>query len=304
MHENENTRCAPSKKFEDGSCFTLDSLKFIATKYNESNTTNKINIIDDKLKLVEDITKKLSSSCSTQICWLRNDILKNIDNEEITNNTFRPIGPKSKYEWLSTTNINDVIDQYHTHNKDFLFMGTVPYDFQELKVLGLNNFNFNKIFEEGKNKLGMVINLDESHQTGSHWVSLYTDLKKNQIYFFDSVGKPPKKKIKTFINKIVEFMYKKKYNKDIDVSTIMSLIKQVNNKNNKIKYLNMLNTNLNPFDIRYNNIQHQFKNSECGVYSINFIVRSLKGESFDNIINNITSDDKMNECRQLYFINE
>jgi hypothetical protein len=302
MGENENTRCAPSKEFKEGSCFTLDSLKVIAVKYNEHNT-DKINITDDKLKLVEDITNKFSSSCSTQTCWLRTNLLKNINNEEITNNTFRPVGPKNKYEWLSTTNINDVIDQYHSLNKEFLFLGTLPYDFQELKELGLNNFNFDKVLKEGKYKLGMVINLDESHQSGSHWVGLYTDLKKNQIYFFDSVGKPPRKKIKTFINKIVEFFYKKKYNKDIDVSTVMSLIKQVNNKDSKRKYLNILNTNLNPFDIRYNNIQHQFKNSECGVYSINFIVRSLRGESFDNIINNITSDDKMNECRQAYFVN-
>ena len=31
-------------------------------------------------------------------------------------------------------------------------------------------------------------------------------------------------------------------------------------------------SNLDDFDIRYNKIQHQFKNTECGVYSINFII--------------------------------
>jgi hypothetical protein len=55
------------------------------------------------------------------------------------------------------------------------------------------------------------------------------------------------------------------------------------------------------FDVRYNKIQHQFKNSECGVYSMNFIIRILEGDTFDDIINNITNDDKMNENRNIYF---
>ena len=59
----------------------------------------------------------------------------------------------------------------------------------------------------------------------------------------------------------------------------------------------------NNYDVRYNKKQHQFKNSECGVYSMNFIIRLLNGETFDNIIGNITKDEAMNECRQVYFRN-
>ena len=58
---------------------------------------------------------------------------------------------------------------------------------------------------------------------------------------------------------------------------------------------------LSNFDIKFNNIQHQFKNSECGVYSINFIIRLANGESFDSITQNITKDDQLNLCRQVYF---
>jgi hypothetical protein len=63
---------------------------------------------------------------------------------------------------------------------------------------------------------------------------------------------------------------------------------------NKNKYEESMN-------IDYNKTRHQFKNSECGVYSVNFILRMLKGESFENICSNITSDDKVNECRKQYF---
>ena len=40
--------------------------------------------------------------------------------------------------------------------------------------------------------------------------------------------------------------------------------------------------------IKFNQTRHQFKNSECGVYSINFILRLLKGETFEFICDNIT----------------
>ena len=56
-------------------------------------------------------------------------------------------------------------------------------------------------------------------------------------------------------------------------------------------------------DVRFNKIQHQFKNTECGVYSMNFIIRLLNGETFDDIVNNITKDDEMNACRKEYFRN-
>ena len=62
-------------------------------------------------------------------------------------------------------------------------------------------------------------------------------------------------------------------------------------------------SNLDDFDIRYNKIQHQFKNTECGVYSINFIIRLVGGETFDEITNNILKDDFMNNCRNTYFRN-
>jgi len=294
VHEKKNSdnpelKCAPSKKYEEGSCFTLDSLKLIAEKYNEINN-NKINISDNKKEMVDELTKAFSKSCDSQTCWLRQDIVKNLDNEDIKNNTFRPAGPSRKYDWLSTTNIDDVVEQYEKIYPDFVFLGAVPNDFEELPLLGLSNINFDDFVDSGKTKIGLVINLDTHDQSGSHWVGLYTDLSKNQIYYFDSVGKKPGKRIKRFNNKIFKYLLKKNFNQDIDINQLL--------KNKKsIKKI------LKNIDIRYNNYQHQQKNTECGVYSINFILRSVKGENFDDIIKNITSDDEINKCRKVYFRN-
>ena len=228
-----------------------------------------------------------------------------MNNKDLQKFTFKPVGPNKQYDWLSTTNINDVIDQYENKYKNFMFLGAVPYDFQELRQLEMDEINFkdleNGLLNEEHNKdekidqFGMVINLDPHDKPGSHWVSLYANLDKNQIYFFDSFGKKPRKKIKKFINKIAKYMYKKKYNQELSINKVLKNLKE--NKTHKQI------DNLKDFDIRYNNIQHQFENSECGVYSINFIVRLVGGETFDEITKNITKDDFMNNCRKQYFRN-
>ena len=296
MYSNDK-KCAPNKKYIDGSCFTIDSLKIIAEEYNKINNVKTIedyiDINNDKADMVKQITKALSKSCSNQICWLRTDIIKNIDNKDIHENTFRPEGPSTGYEWLSTTNIDDVINQYTHMYKDFLFLGAIPNDFEEVPILGLSNINFSNFVKNGKTKIGMVINLDKHDESGSHWVALYTDLINYKLYYFDSVGKKPGKRIKKFNNKILKYMYKTKIKKSININNFIKTIK--NNKPSK--YLDIFNG----FDIRYNKIQHQKKNSECGVYSINFILRLVKGESFDEITQNITSDDQVNKCRNVYF---
>ena len=129
-------KCAPSKKYADGSCFSHTTLKKIAKKYNEKNINNKINIDLPKETLVNELENKLSNKCNEQTCWLRLDIVKEIEKdneqeyEDMVNYTFRPKGPSKKYDWLSTTNINDVIEQYQAMHDDFVFLGAVPVDFE------------------------------------------------------------------------------------------------------------------------------------------------------------------------------
>ena len=50
-------KCAPSKTYKDGSCFTLKSLKKIAESYNIKNPMNKIKINDDKEELVKELER-------------------------------------------------------------------------------------------------------------------------------------------------------------------------------------------------------------------------------------------------------
>lgn len=287
----QNTKCAPHKTFEKNSCFTLDNLRKIATSYNQYHS-DKINTDQSKDKLVEDLEHKLSNDCSTQVCWLRLKFVKKLKDIDI-NSTFKPFGPK-KYKWLNTLHINNVLFQYQFKYPEFLFLGTVPYDFEDLPELGLTNIDFKSYRKHNKHKLGLVINLDEHYKSGSHWVALYFDIKKNQIYFFDSVGKPPGHRIKHFIKKIILCMLAHNHKMYLSMKELNKYIR--NTKGNAI--INQLIT------FKYNLIQHQTKNSECGVYSIHFIVKLLEGVSFDDITSNIIRDEDMANNRDEFFIIE
>ena len=295
MVKINDDRCAPGIRYINGSCYSKPVLEDIAILVNERYNKNINPSILSKNELVKELDSFFKPKCKDQLCWVNNVKIDAMRRDEILRGTFRPHGPEGKTEWLSTTDINDVLEQYQSVHNNFLFLGAVPYDFEELTILNIHNIDFDELINDGKTIVAMVINLDEHYKSGSHWVAVYTNLLKNQIYFFDSVGKPPRKRIKKFINKITKYLFQKKYNTKLSISDIKGGKSDLKNSDvfNKLSKL----------DIKYNHIQHQFKNSECGVYSTNFIIRLLEGEKFNNIIDNITLDDKMNKYRNKIFIN-
>ena len=296
--DEEDKKCAPSKKYYEGTCFTVESLTKIANAYNKyvkNNPEKIINITPIRKELLKQINDRIPTCNGDQICWLDVEWIKQIKDPEIHNNTFRPKGPQGRFKWLSTTNINEIIAQYESKYKDFHFLGAVPYDFEDLDQLQIGNIMYDHLFEAGFKKLGMVINLDEHWKKGSHWVALFINLETPQIYFFDSYGTRPRKRIAEFVKKTAFWFYKKyKLNGNSNESNSDSDLDQNFMTKTKNKYEKL-------FDIRYNTIRHQYKNSECGVYSVNFILRLLNVKTFDNICKNITSDDEINELRKEYF---
>jgi len=284
------SKCAPNIKKQDGSCFTLDYLQILAENYNKLYN-DKINIINDKKQLLKNLTNKMRNryNCMEQSCWLKTDVVNTIKESDIKNDikkyTFRPDGPKKQFEWLSTRDIDKVMSQYERKYNKFIFLGALPNDFEDLPFLGIQDINLSEVKKETP-IIGAVINLDIHTQSGSHWVALYAHLDENKIYYFDSFGKKPGKRIRNFSNKLLKFMHSNNTNGNFNTKDFLK----------KYKSSHM-------YDIRYNKTQHQFKNSECGVYSMNFLIRLLNGEDFDSIVDNITNDDDMNKCRNIYFQN-
>jgi hypothetical protein len=284
----KDDRCAPTLEFTDKSCIPLNLLIEMAKAYNKSFKQNQIKLHKNinametlnptkyKRYLLKEFSEKFKKECDNQRCWIKQGFLKNAEEsiqEKLKENVHRPEGPEGKWTWLNTININEVMEQYEDKYKDFKFLGAVPIDFDELEPLGIANLDFKKLKSEGKTKLGIVFNLDEHFKGGSHWVAGYTDLNKNQVYFFDSYGVEPEQRIRTFLRRCT----------------------------GECDFTKVKKGGSNKSDIQHNKIRHQQKGSECGVYSINFILRLLKGETFDEITNNITLDEEVNKCRKVYF---
>lgn len=297
--KDEDKKCAPDNIYNNNTCFTIESLTKMATAYNKKINEKKmtgeiIEIKNNKKHLVSELTNRLQNVCDNQICWLKQDFIKELRDENIQEKTFRPVGPQAKFAWLSTTNINDVMEQYEKKYSNFKYYGAVPIDFDNLEQLGIRNINFDDLLKKNINKLGFIFNFDEHWQDGSHWVSMFVDIAQDQIYYFDSYGHKPKKQIKTLVNRIAKWCYNRHILKQDDMESSMTEQSFMNPKR-----LNYIEQKIKT--IKFNKIRHQFKYSECGTYSINFILRLLKGETFEFICDNITKDDTVNKCRETYF---
>jgi len=276
------TKCAPHLEFENGSCIPLELLIEMAEAYNnyKSNDESRKIKLDSKLDALypDDYKKYLLYEFNKrfdgdQKDWINSKYLELMSEESkdhLENKVFRPSGPQGRFDWLSTLDINKVLYQYEEKYPDFKFLGAVPLDFIELDYLPFKNLNIRELQEDNTNKFGVIFNTDKSHQSGKHWISLFVDLSKGQIYFSDSMGTRPPKEVSDFMKIVQNYLEEKK---------------------------------ISEIDVRHNKTQHQKGNSECGVYSINFILRLLKGKSFDHITSKRLSDDQVNKCRIKYFSN-
>ncbi|AEQ33438.1 thiol protease [Acanthamoeba polyphaga mimivirus] len=283
--------CAPNRKYDSGNktCFTLEQLVEMAGAYNRHITKEKLKpnmnnlytnailipIKQDKTFLLKELKKRFETVCKNDdICLTQQAFMNEIVDEmrdEISEYTFRTNGPNNSKEWLSTKNIDEIMKQYEKKYPNFKFLGAVPLNCDEISFCSLFNIDFNQYFEQGINYLGIIFNHDRLGEPGSHWVSMFIDINNGKLYFCDSAGKPPIGNIHTIIKKFTDF-YKRKTGKNIIY--------------------------------KYNNRSYQKDNSECGVYSCNFIIRKLSGESFENIINNPLTFPEINSCRNVYFRNK
>ena len=282
--------CSPSKdNNKTVSCLNYEILKKIAETLN--NFDYGIRIYKGKKALHNEISKKIrnETSCKTEACWKSLRIIKDElsdHDKEVFEDSFRPDMPKEWKDkpntWLSTIDINKVMEQYEDAYPKFQYLGANPIDFDkkitENKCVSneLCNIDIKSIKKDGKDFLGMVFNTDPHNQSGEHWFSLYIDLKginiKNEpcIYYFDSLASKPKEEVVDFVKKVQE---------------------QCLNINKDIQFL-------------YNDIKHQHENTECGVYCLHFLVSMLKGEDFKKYINHERDDKEMEKFREFFFVSE
>lgn len=260
----EGEMCAPNVEstIHIGSCFSGDALGRIVARYNELNPRSPIDVNNPPNVLWKIINERMMDKCkgNDEVCWERS--LK------IETNSYKPLIPKGKYEWLSSVDIERVMRQYELKYPDFKFIGPLPVDFRQI-ITELSESSIGQLYNKGIRRIGIIFNLDLHTGPGTHWVSLFADLTSTpSIEYFDSTADKPPKEIVDLMN-----------------TTISELLTSHGiNVNKKI-----------------NRSQHQFKDSECGVYSLNFVIQRLKGKQFEDIVNTVIKDEEMNKMRKKYF---
>lgn len=268
------SKCAPGLEVNVNSCscFSRDALKRIVKAWNDNNPSTPIKIMrkmTDK-EIWGQIHEKLKSTCADEMCWTEQPFL---NSQTDLKERFRPEMPDSwnnnMNQWLNTDDIKKVMNQYEVTYPNFEFIGPVPIDFDKTFSFGqcvadeLCKIDLNKLKHDKINKIGIIFNLDPHDKPGSHWVSMFIDMVKKQIYYFDSYGMAPPKEIVNLIERI---------------------------KSQSVGYASNVNTT-----------RHQYKNSECGMYSMYFIARLLEGYKYENMVNNRISDDLVNKYRKIFY---
>ena len=258
--------CAPHRK-GDTSCYTKEQLLKMAKSLNIKENA-KIKLTGTKEKLWDQIRLHLFDECDYEWEWIDNKSIKELNDKEIKYMTFKPPMPdswmKNKYTWLTTTDIDNVMKQYENLYDNFKFFGAVPVDCPKDIYCELTNLDIQKINKKGIELIGVIFNLDKHNESGSHWVGLFANILENTISYYDSTGNPPPEYIKYFMEMLRRQM-----------------------GNNVI--------------MDWNKKKHQFGGTECGVYSMNFIIESIKGKKLKDFENKKISDFSVNVLRNYFY---
>lgn len=263
--------CSPAVKGKASirdSCLTPDVLIQLKQYYNSSHPSQPIRY-NTPAKIWASLRRKLNK-CSKEDCWL--DLIDDVTvRKSLDKELFAPDQPsswkKNPNTWLTNYDIYDVLQQYENKYPQFCVIRPSAIDFDD-KIGGIKSnmcvtedlckFDLIQHINEGKTKFGIVFNLDKHDQPGSHWVSLFIDLDDEYVFYMDSVGDPVPNEIQVFVNRV---------------------IKQALQANKHLHF--------------YENspMQHQTGDTECGVYSLYFIITMLTGE-VDKLVFD-TADDKI-----------
>jgi len=256
-------------------CYRPNTLQKMKKLWNIRHPDDKIETNDVK-EIWRSLKDRFSNVCYRESCWIQKTFLKYELPQDLIKYTFAPKAPKTWKkninEWLSSLDITRIMNIYEYKYPCFQFLGPSPIDYDvmiqdECVWDELCNFNLSSYLKQGVHKLGIIFNLDPHTSGGSHWVACFIHLKRGEILYFDSYGiKPPKQ--------------------------IMKFLKEVQKQGKKNNY-NM--------KILWNHHRHQYGNSECGMYSIYFIIQMLMDVPFKTIQKEHISDKKMEELRKRLF---
>jgi len=179
--------------------------------------------------------------------------------------------------WLDNFNIEHVMKQYEASLPWFRFLGIFPIDFsapdpykkdgqQQCLYKETCELNLMAEYNKGIRGIGLIFNLDPHYKGGSHWVGLYINLmNKNKPFvgYYDSYG----------------------YKTPPLIARLMRSFK----------------LQVKGCTLGYNARRFQYGNSECGMFSMYYIICMIHGISFRDFCKDSVKDEFMLDLRKVLF---
>jgi len=235
------------------SCYTPHILNTIKDAYNKSNPSDQITT-SNPTEIWNELHAKLDH-CNKEDCWL-NSIDDPKLQKHIDRYVFAPDKPPEwnadPNAWLSNYDIMNVLEQYEKAYPHFNFIGPTPIDFDAKLNTSSNQCVWNELchfdldmqMKKGYSQFGIIFNTDNSGGPGKHWISLYIDISNQVMFYFDSANATTPPEVDVLAQRILD---------------------QAKKKGIVLKYMR-------------NDKRHQQSDTECGMYSLFFIVTMLTGK--------------------------
>ena len=271
--------CSPGTKRRgiQGTCYSSEALIKLREMWNRRHPDAIIGATNPG-EIWHALKNKLGNACSSEVCWLKQSFVKEGLPESMLAYTFAPLAPE-KWEtkpstWLNSDDISRVMKHVEHANKDFAFFGPTPIDFDKRLLFGqcvwndICKLDLQTLITQGKTKIGFIFNIDPHHKTGSHWVAMYLDLNTGETIYMDSYGVEAPKEVLVLYER---------------------LRRQAAAIGRKLSF--------NAISRR-----HQKGDSECGMYSLSFIINMLTGDiAAEDFEMKRVPDNKMRTLRTKYF---
>ena len=270
-------KCSPKTNHDelDFTCYSKSALHKLKNTWNARHPDVKIHSNDPK-EIWQHLKKNMQKTCHKESCWLRHQCIKNDLPSGFFMQNFSPKQPrewtKKPNTWLTSIEIEQLMKQYEEKHKHFIFLGPSPIDYDVRKLHNecvweeICKFSLLDYKSKGVTKIGLIFNLDPHYKEGSHWVAMFIDIRKKAIYYFDSYGDKVPRRLMKFVR---------------------TVRKQARNLGEKYKF-------------EQTSRRHQYLTTECGMYSLYFIIKLLEGKPISFFKKRIT-DKYMRKLRSIYF---
>ena len=215
-----------------------------------------------KLQLWKAIYDRIKPLCNSEICWIEQEFVTWIDDPVLLDKLqYFTFKPKMTKTRWTWLNSDDINFVMNQYAK-------IYPRFYFLGALPsdfykLRSFSADFINPQKFDLAGLVFNTDDHLGGGEHWLAFVIDHRSKTLEHFDSVGNPPIKNID--------------------------------------KWIKVLQKKLPDYTLLVNKKEMQKKNSECGMYSLFYLLSRLEGKTFEKIVKTKITDAQMNRLRDYIF---